>query len=301
LSDDFGGRFSAVIFNSTDEPDISQHDWKAKWRAERTHNGWPNNAAKLQLRRGPGPNRPTNNVLTRAHGKGPWRRYGHIQEIHYDLYKPCKRTGDPSPNDLTRYRYYGPGLSAAEEADLIRQAQAGDRRAGRRLFEAFHRFVIKRAGNRNKSWFNYNNFDDLMGAATLAFWKAVCSWQPELGYGLATHCWLPVHGASSDARKQLRKRGIAGESLLQRIALNQRATPSEQKSYGNAIAPSARWQRRLGKQPSKLMPGASQLATTQSAATTMMPRCSIALRMMRTSSVRDGQSTLVASATALMS
>jgi hypothetical protein len=147
-------------------------------------------------------------------------------------YRPAslKRTDGPSPNDLTRYRYHGPGISAAEEAELTGRAQSGDKRAGLRLVQAFHRFILKRAGSRNKSWFNYNNFDDLMGAATLAFWEGVSTWKSEDGCRLATNCYLRVHGAASDARKQLRKRGIAGETLLQRIAFNGgNATQAEQK------------------------------------------------------------------------
>jgi DNA-directed RNA polymerase specialized sigma subunit len=183
----------------------------------------------LQLRRGPGPNRPTNNVLTRTGKKGPWHRYGYNQNIQYDLYKRCKITDGPSINDLTRYRYYGPGLSADAEADIILQAQAGDKRAGFRLVQAFHRFILKRAGSRNKSWFNYNNFDDLMGTSALAFWEGVSTWKPEDGHALATNCYLRVHGAVADARKRFRKRGIAGETLLQRIAFKGHTTETEQR------------------------------------------------------------------------
>src|SRR5262249_5070533 len=81
----------------------------------------------------------------------------------------------------------------------------------------------------------------------LAFWECICTFKPELGYRLATHCWLRVAGAMSDEAKRYRKRGIAGETLLQRIAFSRpyypEITPAEGKqlqkryrSFAEALA-----------------------------------------------------------------
>jgi hypothetical protein len=77
-------------------------------------------------------------------------------------------------------------------------------------------------------------FHELIAAGALAFWECVLSWKPELGYRLATHLRLRVSGAISDEAKRYRKRGITGETLLQRIAfgLGRKRNPlQKQKRY----------------------------------------------------------------------
>jgi hypothetical protein len=128
----------------------------------------------------------------------------------------------PTPSNLATYRWRGPVLQAAEEAALICRAQAGDKRAGLGLFRAFHRYILKIAGKHrgHHSCGRETNefFHELIAAGALAFWECVLSWKPELGYRLATHLRLRVSGAIGDEAKRYRKRGITGETLLQRIA-----------------------------------------------------------------------------------
>jgi len=127
------------------------------------------------------------------------------------------------------HRWFVPNLSAAEERELIRLAQLGDKRAAIKLVQCFHKWILQLAGKRrgnyllgvgaNRSRGN-ELFDERIAAAFLAFWECVCSFKLELGYRLATHCRLRVTGAISDEAKRYRKRGIAGETLLQRIAFS---------------------------------------------------------------------------------
>jgi hypothetical protein len=134
---------------------------------------------------------------------------------------PRNPNAPPTPSNLATYRWRGPPLQAAEEAVLICRAQTGDKRAGHGLFRAFHRYILKFAGKHrghHRCGRETNEFfDELMAAGCLAFWECVQSWKP--GHRLATHLWLRVPGAISDGARRYRKRGITGETLLQRIAL----------------------------------------------------------------------------------
>ena len=73
---------------------------------------------------------------------------GTFDNFEYSLAFDGERTETPSgstpnPNNLTIYRWRIPILEPGEEADLLRQAKAGDDRAKDKLVRHHHRTVLK--------------------------------------------------------------------------------------------------------------------------------------------------------------
>src|SRR6187397_2376581 len=77
------------------------------------------------------------------------------------------RESEPTPNNLTLYKFRGPLPDAGEERDLLRAAQAGDTRARDELLKCFHRLVLKIA-----SEFYGPSRDDLIAAGLLGLSEA---------------------------------------------------------------------------------------------------------------------------------
>src|SRR5262249_5046849 len=148
-------------------------------------------AHALRLRRGPGPNRRTQSVRYRIGEKGPWRRYGYrTEDVHYDLYKPLPRNPNATPTirDLAKYRWNGPPLSRAKEAELIAQAQAGDPHAGWELLASFLRWIKGRPKLKNGNiGYGGGLFEDCVAAGLLAAWECVLSFDHSAGYRFNTH------------------------------------------------------------------------------------------------------------------
>jgi hypothetical protein len=168
------------------------------------------------------------------------------EPTRFDPYraKDLPRSPGPSPNNLAVHRWFVPILDAAEEAELVRLAQLGDKRAAIKLVECLHRWILELAGRRRGNYLlgvgrsrSHGNelFDERIAAAVLAFWQGVCTFRPELHYRLSTHCWLRVTGAISDEAKRYRKRGIAGETLLQRIAFSRPYYPEITHAEGKRL------------------------------------------------------------------
>jgi len=150
----------------------------------------------------------------------------------------------PAVNNLAVHRWFVPNLSAAEEAQLVRLAQRGDTRAAIKLVQCFHKWILKLAGQRRGNYLlgvganrtrGNELWDERIASAFLAFWECVCTFKPELHYRLATHCRLRVTGAISDEGKRYRKRGIAGETLLQRIAFSRPYYPEITHAEGKRL------------------------------------------------------------------
>ena len=167
--------------------------------------------------------------------------------IRFDPYRAKdlpRSSGPPSVNNLAVHRWFVPNLSAAEELELIRLAQLGDTRASIKLVQCFHKWILKLAGKRRGNYLlgigadrtrGNELFDERIAAAFLAFWECVCTFKPELGNRLATHCWRRVTGAISDEGNNYRKRGIAGETLLQRVAFSRPYYPKITRAEGKQL------------------------------------------------------------------
>src|SRR5262249_30528783 len=68
--------------------------------------------------------------------------------IRFDPYRAKdlpRSSGPPSPNNLAVHRWFVPNLSAAEERELIRLAQLGDKRAAIKLVQCFHKWILQLA------------------------------------------------------------------------------------------------------------------------------------------------------------
>jgi hypothetical protein len=172
---------------------------------------------------------------------------GSLGPISADPYQGKPRPGQNATrliSNLVVHRWFVPNPDAAEEAELVRLAQLGDKRAAFKLVQCFHGRILKLAGKRRGNYLlgvgasrSHTNelFDELIATAFLEFWECVCTFKPELGYRLATHCSLPVAGAISDEAKRYRKRGIAGETLFQRIAFSRPYYPEITYAEGKRL------------------------------------------------------------------
>jgi hypothetical protein len=140
--------------------------------------------------------------------------------------------------------HWAPIAQQSGGTSLVRLVQPGDKRAALKLVQCFHRWILKLAGKRRGNYlrgigasrFRGNElFDERIASAMLAFWECVCTFKPELRCRLSTHCGLRVTGAISDEGKLYRKRGMVGETLLQRIAFSRPYYPEITHAEGERL------------------------------------------------------------------
>jgi hypothetical protein len=144
-----------------------------------------------------------------------------------------------SPNNLPKFRSYEPVLDAKAEATLIQEAQNGNERSGSALHRRFHSQILRLAGEHvppgstiwtKKRQHTTELFDDLVAQGHLALWEAVLAFDLKSGNRLWTLAVKRIAGAISDAAKQWRKGGIAGETRVDRWLLhNANPNPSNVK------------------------------------------------------------------------
>jgi DNA-directed RNA polymerase specialized sigma24 family protein len=144
------------------------------------------------------------------------------------LMAPLPVLGDPMPNNLAAHRWHVPILDEIEEADLIRRAQDGDKRAGAKLLLSFQRTILRLVGKRGIPrpkhkkgfWFIDDRYDDLVAAGFLAAWEAVENFDLTSGLRFGTYGVQCIAGKMANEARRLRKCGIKGDTRLQRYVFN---------------------------------------------------------------------------------
>ena len=142
-----------------------------------------------------------------------------------------KKPGPSKPwRDLSRYRRYGPKLTAEDERILIALAQSGHDAAGWRLHQAFHGKILKLAGRHVPKGSTYLKklpghkqpklhtselFEDLVAAGHLALWEAIRGFNLYGQHRLWTFAAKSVPGAIKDASYRYRQH-VSGVSRVDR-------------------------------------------------------------------------------------
>ena len=140
------------------------------------------------------------------------------------------------PNNLSQHQWHHDVPNDPDrDAELVRLARLGDRKAGAELVSNFHRVVIGCAG---KHWrVNYQAFrrgkeytngarDDQIGRGSLALWRAVLSWDQDRHGPFRPYAIRCISGQISNEVKDFIKRGSVGESRIERwLFSHPRATP----------------------------------------------------------------------------
>ena len=129
-----------------------------------------------------------------------------------------------SPNNLSTYRWRIPSPGWEREAELARLAKGGDKKACAELISIYHKTVIGCAGKHKinyrtrKGRKEYGNgaFDDLVGRGFMALWRAILSYDASRGVPFNAHAWRYISGQVSEEAKDFVKRGLVGESRIDR-------------------------------------------------------------------------------------
>jgi hypothetical protein len=130
---------------------------------------------------------------------------------------------EPRKSDLTARRWRLPNLQPAEEAELIRLAQAGDGPARDEIAKRFHKTALAIAKQ-----YHGPPFEDLLGAALLGLSEAIARYDPRRNNGLRAYAEGWIRKCVRLEAKRWRKRGQAGESRADRFVYDNRgATPAE--------------------------------------------------------------------------
>jgi DNA-directed RNA polymerase specialized sigma subunit len=146
------------------------------------------------------------------------------------------KTQHESPNNLSRYKWRHPLPDAATDAELVRLAKSGDRKAADQLVKNYHRLIRSYAGarrighrfDRGRKEFTNGAFDDLIGRGFLALWQAVLSYDPSMGVPFSAYARRCISGQMSEEAKDFIKRGLTGETRIDRwLFSHPRATPAE--------------------------------------------------------------------------
>jgi hypothetical protein len=143
-----------------------------------------------------------------------------------------KKPGASAPwRDLSRYRRYGPKLTAEDERLFIALAQSGHDGAGWQLHQAFHGKILglagkhvpkgstylkKRPGYKTATLHTSELFEDLVAAGHLALWEAIKGFNVYSEYRLWTFASKGVSGAIRDASYAFR-RHVAGVNRIDRF------------------------------------------------------------------------------------
>jgi len=138
---------------------------------------------------------------------------------------PRNPKAPPTPNDLTKRWWSADAgiLEKSKEAELIRRAQSGDRRAATELFRHFNNYIAGVAGRhmRGRQQGNWNKqtnglFEDLVAAGAMGFCEALNNFDLSLGFRFSTAARKRICGAISDETTRFRKRGKVDESDIGR-------------------------------------------------------------------------------------
>ena len=125
--------------------------------------------------------------------------------------KRVSRDSEPTPTNLTLYRWRIPILSPGDEADLIRQAKAGDGRAKDKLFRHHHRTVLAIAAG-----FYGPSRDDLIAAGVLGLSEALHRFDTRRNTGFNAFARKHIKYACAAEAKEWRRRGQDGETRIDR-------------------------------------------------------------------------------------
>ena len=140
-----------------------------------------------------------------------------------------------SPNNLSRYKWRHSLPDSDGDADLVRRAKAGDRKASDQLAKNYHRLIVSYAGKRRighsfrKGGKEFANeaFDDLIGRGFLALWQAVLSYKPSTG-PFSAYARVCIASQMSEELKAFVKRGLTGETRTDRwLFSHPKATPQQ--------------------------------------------------------------------------
>jgi hypothetical protein len=130
--------------------------------------------------------------------------------------KLLRKDKKPSVNNRSDYRNRGRILTKEEERDLIRRAQAGDKRAETELLNRFHRLILKCAkpyvpSRRVKlaekvagSYQDHVEHEDLVAAGDMGLLKAIRNFDLKRHYRLASFAKKYIAGAISDEAQRWR-------------------------------------------------------------------------------------------------
>jgi Sigma-70 region 2 len=141
-----------------------------------------------------------------------------------------------SPNNLSAYRWTHPLPSPEEDAELVRRAKGGCRKAATQLVKNYHRLIVGRAGKHKinheyrKGRRQYGNgvFDDFIGRGFEALWRAVLNYDETRGEPFSAYAKRCISGQISEEAKAFVKRGSVGETRLERwLFSHPHATPKE--------------------------------------------------------------------------
>jgi hypothetical protein len=156
-------------------------------------------------------------VVKNKHARKPVKR----RSVRISILRGNRQT--ESPNNLSRYRWHHPLPDAARDAELVRLAKAGDRKAGAELVSNYHRYIIGRAFKHR-----INARDDLIGRGFEALWLAVLRYKPSMGVPFSAFAKLCIRGQMSEESKAFVKRGITFETRIDRwLFSHPRATPAD--------------------------------------------------------------------------
>ncbi len=144
--------------------------------------------------------------------------------------KPLPRSTrtQPTISNLTTHRWLHPILTAAEEAELVRRARTGDRRASEGLVSSFHRLIVKIAGKRwrlhyaryKRDKLHTNDLlDDLVGAGMLGLWESVRGFDSSV-FRFSSRAIPRIAGAISDEATHHRMRGVGDGGRIGRWLFN---------------------------------------------------------------------------------
>jgi hypothetical protein len=123
---------------------------------------------------------------------------------------------------------------ASETADLVRRAQAGDPAAKTDLLKNFHLLIRKIARKFSpdlKLKLDGPCFDDLVAAGGVGLLVAISRFDLRRNNGLPAYAWPYIEDAIRQETKKYWKRGIAGETRIDRYVSSHPYDTPEQISY----------------------------------------------------------------------
>jgi DNA-directed RNA polymerase specialized sigma subunit len=109
---------------------------------------------------------------------------------------PAGSVGSSRESDLSRRRWYLPNLSPADEADLLRSARLGDKKAADKLFKHFHKDIPKIS-----SAFSGPTHNELFAAGIEGFCYAVAHFDLRRNNGLHAYALRCIKGHVLDTSK----------------------------------------------------------------------------------------------------
>jgi hypothetical protein len=148
------------------------------------------------------------------------------------------RLGEPAPN-LSTHRWHHSLPSPERDAELVRLAKAGDKRASRELVTNYHRLVLECVRKHRVGYLGYKKHrgtykyhtngatDDAIGRGFEGLWRAVLNYEPHMG-PFSAYARSYIKGYASKETKDFVKRGSSGETRIERwLFSHPKATPEE--------------------------------------------------------------------------